>query len=157
MRNCDYFMSICQDRNLESWISFSISEKWKWKLLSRVQLFVTRWTYTVLGILQARILGWVAIPFSRGSSQCRNQTRVSWIAGRFLTNWAIREERSIWRLSILKIYLLKDWEATYQHIKSEMHYQGQGLPDPGVEPVSPAVPLLQADYHWATGEALKKQ
>ena len=42
-------------------------------------------------ILQARILEWVAIPFSRGSSQPRNQTCVSRIAGRFLTIWATRE------------------------------------------------------------------
>ena len=33
--------------------------------------------YTVHGILQARILGWVAFPFSRGSSQPRDQTQVS--------------------------------------------------------------------------------
>ena len=38
-----------------------------------------------------RILEWVAIPFSRGSSQPRNQTGVSWIAGRFFTSWATRE------------------------------------------------------------------
>ena len=38
-----------------------------------------------------RILEWVAYPFSRGSSQPRNWTRVSCIAGRFFTNWAIRE------------------------------------------------------------------
>ena len=38
-----------------------------WKLLSRVQLFVTPWTYTVHGILQARILELVAFPFPRGS------------------------------------------------------------------------------------------
>ena len=43
------------------------------------------------GILQARILEWVAISFSRGSSQPRDQTQVSSIAGRFLTIWAIRE------------------------------------------------------------------
>ena len=39
--------------------------KWKWKLLSLVWLFVTPWT-KVLGILQARILKWVVIPFSKG-------------------------------------------------------------------------------------------
>ena len=39
---------------------------------------------SVLGILQARILGWVAIPFSRGSSQLRDGTHISCIAGRFL-------------------------------------------------------------------------
>ena len=42
-------------------------------------------------ILQAGILEWVAIPFSRGSSQPENQTQVSCIAGRFFTIWAIRE------------------------------------------------------------------
>jgi len=39
--------------------------------------------YTVHGILQARILEWVAFPFSRGSSQPRDQTQVSRIAGGF--------------------------------------------------------------------------
>ena len=39
--------------------------------------------YTVYGILQARTLEWVAFPFSRGSSQPRDQTQVSLIAGRF--------------------------------------------------------------------------
>ena len=46
---------------------------------------------SVHGILQSRKLEWVAISFSRGSSQLRNQTLVSWIAGRFFTNWATRE------------------------------------------------------------------
>ena len=39
-----------------------------------------------------RILEWVAYPFSRESSQPRNRTWVSCIAGRFFTKWAIREE-----------------------------------------------------------------
>ena len=47
--------------------------------------------YTVHGILQARILERVAFPFSRGSSQPRDQTQVSRIAGRFFTSWATRE------------------------------------------------------------------
>ena len=38
-----------------------------------------------------RILDWVAYPFSSGSSWPRNLTRVSYIAGRFFTNWATRE------------------------------------------------------------------
>ena len=45
---------------------------------------------TVHGILRARILEWVACPFSRGSSQPRDQTQVSCIAGRFFTSWASR-------------------------------------------------------------------
>ena len=40
---------------------------------------------SVPGILQARILAWVAVPFSRGSSQPRDRTRVSSIAGRLFT------------------------------------------------------------------------
>ena len=47
--------------------------------------------YTVYGILQARILEWIVIPFSRGSSQPRNWTQVSHSAGRFFTSWATRE------------------------------------------------------------------
>ena len=42
--------------------------------------------YTVHGILQARILEWVGSPFSRGSSQPRDQTWVSHIAGGFFTS-----------------------------------------------------------------------
>ena len=42
--------------------------------------------YTAHGILQARILEWVAFPFSRGSSQLRDQTWVPHIAGRFFTS-----------------------------------------------------------------------
>ena len=42
--------------------------------------------YTVHGILQARILEWVAFPFSRGSSQPRDGTQVSHIAGGFFTS-----------------------------------------------------------------------
>ena len=50
-----------------------------------------RMDYIVHGIVQARILEWVAFPFSRGSSQPRDQTQISLIAGRFFTSWATRE------------------------------------------------------------------
>ena len=46
---------------------------------------------SVLGILQARILEWVAIHFSRRSSQPRDRTQVSSTAGRFSTFWVTRE------------------------------------------------------------------
>ena len=42
--------------------------------------------YTVHGILQAITLEWVAFPFSKGSSQPRDQTQVSHIAGGFFTS-----------------------------------------------------------------------
>ena len=47
--------------------------------------------YTVHGILRARMLEWVAVPFSRGSFQLRDQTQVSCILGGFFTSWATRE------------------------------------------------------------------
>ena len=43
------------------------------------------------GIFWARVLEWVAISFSRGSSQPRDWTQVSWTAGRLFTVWATRE------------------------------------------------------------------
>ena len=63
---------------------------WNWKWFSCVQLLSDSMDYTVHGILQARILDWVAFPFSSRSSQPRNWTRVFCIAGRFFTNWVIR-------------------------------------------------------------------
>ena len=55
-----------------------------------VQVFATAWTVAhwaplSMGILQARILEWVAMPSSRGSSQSRDHIRVFCIAGRFFT------------------------------------------------------------------------
>ena len=48
---------------------------------------------SVHGILQARILEWVAISFSKGPFQPRDQTQVARIAGRRFTVWAMREAR----------------------------------------------------------------
>ena len=70
----------------------------------------------------ARILEWVVISFSRGTSQPRNQTQVSCIAGRFFTEWASREDlcggrfflypfSGCWTLS--KLFLHKYY--TYMH------------------------------------------
>ena len=47
---------------------------------------------SIHGILQARILEWVAISFSRGSSQPKDRTRVSHIAGRCFNLWAMRNK-----------------------------------------------------------------
>ena len=46
---------------------------------------------SVHGIIQAKLPAWVATSFSRWSSQPRDQTWVSWIAGSFFTVWATRE------------------------------------------------------------------
>ena len=52
--------------------------------------------YLLHGILQARIFEWVAFPFSRGSTQPRDQTQVFHIAAEFFTSWAIREAQEYW-------------------------------------------------------------
>ena len=64
---------------------------------------------SVHGILQARILEWVAITNSRGSSKPRDWTWVSCIAGGFITNWATREDfvsqvNSIYNSRLLRKY-----------------------------------------------------
>ena len=73
-------------------------------------------------IVHARIMNWVASPFSRRSPQPRGQTQVSHIAGGFFTSWATREAQEY--PSGLPIPFPAD------------------LPDPGNKPGSPA---LQAD------------
>ena len=60
--------------------------------------------FSVRGILQARILELVAISFSRVSSQPKNQTEVSCIAGRFFTDWAMREATRIIRNYFEQLY-----------------------------------------------------
>ena len=77
---------------------------------------------SIHGIFQVRILVWVAISFSRGSSQHRDQTQVSCIAGGFFTSWTIREAQEYW--------------SGYPIPSPE------DLPDPGIEL---RTPTLQAD------------
>ena len=82
--------------------------KWKCSSLSCVQLCdamdCSLPGSSVHGILQTRILEWVVIPFSRGSSQSRNQTPVSHFAGRFFTIWVTREDHSSTRLLLCPVY-----------------------------------------------------
>ena len=61
---------------------------------------------SVPGILQARILEWVAIPFSRGSSQSRDWTQISCIAGSLFTIWATIGEATILECSGFSINIL---------------------------------------------------
>ena len=95
---------------IDSYSSCSKQASSKWKSLSRPTLCdlmdytksqtrLSDWTdldYTIHGILQARILEWVAFPFSRGSSQLRDWTQVSLIAGGFFTHWATSEAQEYW-------------------------------------------------------------
>ena len=71
---------------------------------SRVQFFVILWTAArqapVHGILRARILEWVAMPFSRGSSRPRDQTHVSCIGRRVLYHCATGTAHMVFEILI---------------------------------------------------------
>ena len=72
-----------------------------------------------MGILQARIPEWVAMPSFRGFFWHRDRTWVSCVAGRFFTVWATREAQECW---------------------SELPCPSPGdLPNPGIKPGSPAL------------------
>ena len=96
------------------------------ELPSRVRLLVTPCTVAhqaplSMGILQARILEWVAMPSSRGSSQPGDWTQVSCISGGFFTVWATRG--------------------------AQEHRSGQPIPSPGDLP-DPGIELGSPDCRW---------
>ena len=86
---------------------------------TKCYLFSKDSCFVLHGILQARILEWVAILSSRGSSQPSDWTQVSCTAGRFFTIWVTKEAQEYW---------------SGEPIPSSVD-----LPDPGIEPGSPAL------------------
>ena len=86
---------------------------------------------SVHGILQARILEWVAIPFSRGSSQPRNQTQVFCITGRYFTIWATREAHQYVIPIIIIISSDKniDWKRERERERERESWKGCRGPD----------------------------
>ena len=135
--------------------------------LSCVQLFWDPMEYSppgcsVYGILQAKILEQVSITFSRESSQPRDRTQVSCIAGRFYTIWATRETpihcmccavlshfSHVWLFVTLWTVPPKaplSMGFSRQEYCSGLPCPPPGeLPDPGIEPAAPVAPALQAD------------
>ena len=85
---------------------------------------------SVPGILQARILEWAVIPFSRGSSWSRNWTQIFCIAGRFFTDWATRETKNtgVDSLFLLQgIFLIQESNWGHLHCRRilyQLSYQG---------------------------------
>ena len=74
----------------------------------------TPWGSFVHGILQARILEWIAIFFSRWSSWPRDWTRVSCIAGQFFTIWATK--KAVWEITVRAlsmVFLWAPWEMLF--------------------------------------------
>ena len=93
--------------------------------------------YTVHGILQARILEWIAVPFSRGSSQPRDWTQVSCFAGKFFTNWTTSDVRNwlIWKVPDAEEDWRQEKKGTTEDEMVEWHHwlNGHGFEQaPGV-------------------------
>ena len=129
---------------------------WKWKLLSHVQLFATPWDYTVHGTLQARIPEWIAIPFSRGSSQPRDQTRSPSLQGDSLPAEPPGKPKNtgVGSLSLLQqIFPTQESNQCLFHcrwILYQQSYQGS----PGKPPKSMLLahfPALLSYFVWCTG------
>ena len=70
--------------------------------------------FSIHGILQARILEWIAVSFSKGSSQPRDQTRVSCIGGRLFNLWATREAQLLLLLGASIHSFI--WQAFIDHL-----------------------------------------
>ena len=70
---------------------------------------------TVHGILQARVLEWVAFPFSRASSQPRDWTQVFRTAGGFFTSWATREPQREQSNCRTEQQLQNSWVCAHTH------------------------------------------
>ena len=114
----------------------------------------------VIGILQARTLEWVAFPFSSESSQPRNRTGISYIAGWLFTNWAMMASVYMWSevksLSRVRLFVTP-WMVAHQaspsmefsrhEYWSRLPLPSPGdLPDPGIEPRSPAFSIYVCVY-----------
>ena len=106
----------CEQRNSDPYlIPLCSSHTPEWvKVTQSCLTLCNPMDYTVLGILQDRMLESAVFPFSRGSSQPRDKTQVSCIAGRFFNSWATREaqENTIPTLTRKKCYLcaLGQWQ-----------------------------------------------
>ena len=110
---------------------------------------------SVHGILQARILEWVSIPFSRASSWPQDQIQVSHIASRFFIVWVTREIAPKVKMLVTQSYLIL-WDpmdcsppGSFVHgILQPKIWSGYPFPSPGDLPspgIKPRSPSLQAD------------
>ena len=97
-------------------------QSWLYRRIGRKEVLVTQlpptlgnpmdWSLpgsSLHWILQARILEWVAIPFSGASSQLRDRGSVSCIAGGFFTIWATKEaiQTKFWRMDMILMGYVK--------------------------------------------------
>ena len=89
-----------------------------------------RMDYTVHGILQARILEWIAFPFSRGSSQPRDRTQVSHTAGDLFTSWVTGKPEDM--DSQLSSLYHTTWCKRLEHSYILVHMEAPGMDTPWI-------------------------
>ena len=122
-----------------NWLSHTLAFSWLWFDVRSVKVAQScppvchpRGS-TVHGILQARILEWVAFPFSRGSSQLKDQTQISHIAEGFFTVWVTRKPKNIGvgSLSLLQgIFLTQESNLGLLYCKRilyQLSYEGTNI------------------------------
>ena len=128
-------------------------------MLSCVQLFVTPWTVACqaplsMGILQAKILEWVALPSFRGTSQPRDWTQVSHVAGGFLPAEPPGKPKNtgVGSLSLLQgIFPTQESNLGLLHCKWILYQLSyQGSPEYYCEGTISLVPT-SSDVRWASG------
>ena len=125
---------------------------------------------SVFGILQARMLVWVAIPFSRGSSRPTDQTWVSCIAGEFFTIWATREARLLYIsenvcwcvcLCVCECVPVCLYMCVYPWVLEGWHLTQMSITNPCprsrpfVQDVCPIPLFLSNNYQWSSEACLR--
>ena len=112
---------------------------------------------SIHGIFQARILGWVAISFSRRSSQPRVRTWVSRIAGRHFATWATREAPIYKCVCVCRhIYMYKGmcvWAKSPELCPTLCDPMDYSLPDPSAHGILQARKLKWVDVPSSMGSS----
>ena len=125
-----------------------------------------------MGILQARVLEWVAMPSSRGSSQPSDQIQASRTAGGFFTIWATRKPKNseLGSISLLQgIFPTQELNQGLLHCRRilyQLSHQGNGVKIQSLEthyqpskaqPETPGFDLFVRFYMWLVGLTLNIQ
>ena len=118
------WLSCLPSVSLSNILASTTTYQWRWQITAKLEVKVTQLCLTlcdpldkaVHGILQAKILEWVAFLFSRGSSQSRDQTQVSCMAGGFFTSWATKEAPKYWS-GWKGIFLIQESKRSLLHCR----------------------------------------
>ena len=121
-------MHTCVQTHIKSKWIMNINMKWlvsKMKVAQSCPTLCDSTNYAVHEIFHAIILKWVAFPFTRGSSQPRDRTHVSCIAGRLFTNWAMKETHIKYIIVdiIYMIYQIYNVYEIYNYIYEIYNYK----------------------------------